>query len=61
MICFALVSDCEDENLYNLQEEKNLGGYNWLNITQDEIMDTIESPVNKKIAAAVTGWAGDFL
>lgn len=27
--------------------------YNWLNVTQNEIMDTIESPNNKKIAAAI--------
>ena len=30
-----------------------MGTYNWLNLTQDEIMDTIVSPVNKKIAEAV--------
>jgi len=32
---------------------QSLGGYNWINITQDEIMNTIESPVNKNIAAAI--------
>lgn len=30
-----------------------MSSYNWLNITQDEIMDTIESPVNRKIAATI--------
>lgn len=30
-----------------------MGGYQWINVTQDEIMDSIESPVNKKIAAAI--------
>ena len=30
-----------------------MGGYHWLNITRDEIIDTIESPVNKQIGMAI--------
>lgn len=30
-----------------------MSSYHWLNVTQDEIMDTIESPINKKIAKSI--------
>ncbi|MBH1942146.1 hypothetical protein I5677_14685 [Mobilitalea sibirica] len=30
-----------------------MSSYNWLNVTQKEIMDTIESPINKKITASL--------
>ena len=30
-----------------------MSGYHWLNITQDEIINTIKSPVDKKIASAI--------
>lgn len=30
-----------------------MSGYNWLNVTQDEIIDTIKSPESKKIAKAI--------
>ena len=30
-----------------------MSSYHWLNVTQNEIMDTIESPINKKITESI--------